>query len=292
MIAKNKAKLSPPGQLMDVGNHCRLHIFRMGEGQPPIILECGSGGISLDWHPLQKEISQLTSVYSYDRAGSGWSEASPHLYTIPQVVKELHCLLSLSGVSKPYVLVGHSLGGLFIQYYARQYPREVAGVILVDSSHPKIYQHLPPEYWKKNRKELIKHWIFSLVGLLPAPNLENMPSDVQQVYAKLLARPSYCRSLISQNKYLNQENLVELFDHAGTFPNIPVTVLTPKTADWLAQITPELPRFWLEAQKELAALSPMGKLFFVESGHSIPDENPGAIMDAVRQMLIEIQKSA
>lgn len=291
MHAKKVGK-APPGQLIDIGNHCRLHIFRMGEGKPPVILECGTGGISLDWFPLQKEISQLTSVYSYDRAGSGWSDASPHSRSIPQVVKELHCLLSLSGVSEPYILVGHSLGGLFIQYYARQYPKEVAGMVLIDSSHPKIYQYLPPQLARKNRKELINRWIYSLVGLLPAPHLENVLPDVQQAYSKLLARPSYWHSLLSQNKHLNKETVVELFDNAGAFPNIPVTVLTPKTANWLAQITPELPELWLEAQKELANLSQTGKLVFVESGHSIPDENPGAIMDAVRQMLIQVQKCA
>jgi pimeloyl-ACP methyl ester carboxylesterase len=283
---------SPPGQLIDIGNHCRLHIFCMGEGEPPVILECGTGGISLDWHPLQKEISRLTNVYSYDRAGSGWSDASPHPRTIPQIVKELHCLLSRLEVSQPYILVGHSLGGLLVQYYARQYPGKVAGIVLVDSSHPKIYQFLPPESARKNRKELIKRWVSSLFGLLPAANLENVPLDVRHVYSKLLARPSYWRSLISQNKYLNKENIAELFDNVGAFPDIPVIVLTPRTADWLSQITPELPRLWLETQKELASLSPTGKLVFVESGHSIPDENPEAIMDAVRQILIEVQKRA
>jgi pimeloyl-ACP methyl ester carboxylesterase len=292
MMAKNKSEFLPPGKLIDMGNHYRLHILRMGEGKPPVILECGSGAISLDWYPLQTEVSQLTSAYAYDRAGSGWSDASPHPYTIPQIVKDLHCLLSLNGVSGPYVLVGHSLGGLFVQYYARQYPKEVAGVILVDSSHPRIYQYLPPELARKERKELRKRWIYSLFHLLPAPHFENVPPDVQRVYAKLLARPSYWRSLISQNKYLNTENIVELFENAGPFPDIPVTVLTPKTTDWLARITPELPRLWLEAQKELANLSPRGQLIFVEGGHSIPDENPAAIIEAIQQMLIEVPKRA
>ena len=126
----------PPGELVDVGGHS-LHINCVGEGSPTVILESGSGATSVDWANIQPEVANTTRVCAYDRAGSGWSEPGPGPGDPQQIAGELHTLLGNAGIDGPYVLVGHSFGGLYVRMYAELYPNEVEGMVLVDSSHPE-----------------------------------------------------------------------------------------------------------------------------------------------------------
>jgi pimeloyl-ACP methyl ester carboxylesterase len=123
----------PPGEMVDVGGY-RLHINCVGQGSPNVILDAGSGGMSAQWVRVQQEVSGTTRVCAYDRAGMGWSEMGPEPRDAKQITGELHTLLTKAGIEGPYVLVGHSFGGLYMQTYAARYPDEVAGVALVDSS--------------------------------------------------------------------------------------------------------------------------------------------------------------
>lgn len=126
----------PPGELVDVGGHS-LHINCVGKGSPTVILESGSGATSVDWANIQPEVANTTRVCAYDRAGSGWSETGPGPGDPQQIAGELHTLLGNAGIDGPYVLVGHSFGGLYVRMYADLYPNEVEGMVLVDSSHPE-----------------------------------------------------------------------------------------------------------------------------------------------------------
>ena len=123
----------PPGEMVDVGNYS-LHINCVGQGSPTVVLDAGSGGFSAQWVRVQREVSDTTRVCAYDRAGMGWSERGPDPRDAKRISSELHTLLGKAGIEGPYVLVGHSYGGLYMQTYAARYPDEVAGVALVDSS--------------------------------------------------------------------------------------------------------------------------------------------------------------
>jgi pimeloyl-ACP methyl ester carboxylesterase len=131
-----------PGEMVDVGGH-RLHINCLGEGSPTVVLEAGGGYTSVEWSAwVQPEVSKHTRVCAYDRAGMGWSEPEPGYTDAEQIARELHSLLREAGEEGPYVLIGHSLGGLYSRVYADRYPEEVAGMVLVDSSHPDQFEHL------------------------------------------------------------------------------------------------------------------------------------------------------
>src|SRR5215216_907289 len=123
----------PPGEMVDVGGYS-LHINCVGQGSPTVVLDAGLGDFSAQWVRVQREVSDTTRVCAYDRAGMGWSEMGPEPRDAKQISSELHTLLSKAGIKGPYVLVGHSFGGMYMQTYAARYPDEVAGVTLVDSS--------------------------------------------------------------------------------------------------------------------------------------------------------------
>jgi pimeloyl-ACP methyl ester carboxylesterase len=136
---KNPESASPPplGKLVNIGGW-RLHLNCTGNSKgkaATVVLESGSGDFSIDWGLVQPEVARFTRVCSYDRAGAGWSELGPRPRTMRQIAYELHTVLQEAGEKGPYVLVGQSLGGLLIRVYASQYPKEVAGMVLVDSTH-------------------------------------------------------------------------------------------------------------------------------------------------------------
>src|SRR5215211_2968265 len=128
----------PPGEMVDVGTHS-LHINCIGQGSPKVILEAANFGMSAHWVRVQQQLAKTTRVCAYDRAGMGWSEPGPEPRDAKQISSELHTLLKGADTGGPYVLVGHSYGGLYARMYAARYPKQVAGVVLVDSSHPEQF---------------------------------------------------------------------------------------------------------------------------------------------------------
>jgi pimeloyl-ACP methyl ester carboxylesterase len=125
----------PPGRLVDIGTH-RLHVFESGGGSATIVLEAGLMSTVLSWRELQGELAKSFRVVSYDRAGLGWSDLGPMPRTAERIVAELHTLLQRAAIPPPYVLVGHSFGGLTMPLFAASFPDEVAGMVLVDPVAP------------------------------------------------------------------------------------------------------------------------------------------------------------
>jgi pimeloyl-ACP methyl ester carboxylesterase len=131
----DRRNFPPPGALVDVGGH-RLHIQCAGAGRPTVVLEAGALAMSALWGNVQPAVAACSRVCSYDRAGLGWSEAGPEPRDARRIAGELRKLLRNAGEPPPYVLVGHSFGGLLVRVYADRYPEEVVGLRLLDPSHP------------------------------------------------------------------------------------------------------------------------------------------------------------
>jgi pimeloyl-ACP methyl ester carboxylesterase len=130
------AKADPmPGQLIDVGGH-RLHLRCTGAGSPTVVLEPGAGEMSSNLGWIAPAVARDTRVCVYDRAGRGWSEPASSAQDGAQIATDLHTLLGRGHVPGPYVLAGHSFGGLYVLTFAARYPDEVAGMVLVDSTAP------------------------------------------------------------------------------------------------------------------------------------------------------------
>ena len=124
----------PTGQMIDIGGR-KLHLHCTGEGSPTVVLIAGGGAFSIDWALVQPKIAEQTRVCSFDRAGLGWSEPGPAEETVEETVTDLHALLRASGEKGPFILVGASIGGIYIQAYQRAFREDVAGLVFSNSAN-------------------------------------------------------------------------------------------------------------------------------------------------------------
>ena len=131
----DERKFPPPGQLIEVGGY-KMHLYCMGAGSPTVILDAANMGTVSTWAWIQPEIAKVTRVCAYDRPDLGWSDLSPQPLDTRQNAKALHTLLSNAGEPGPYLLVGHSFGGLYTRMYAEIYPEEIAGMVFIEGTLP------------------------------------------------------------------------------------------------------------------------------------------------------------
>jgi len=239
---------SPPGEMVNVNGRL-MHINCMGEGGPTVILEAANFGMSAHWVRVQQQLAQTTRVCSYDRAGMGWSERGPEPRDARQISSELHTLLKGADTEGPYVLVGHSYGGLYARMYAARYPKQVAGVVLVDSSHPEQFTHSEEGramYEQTRRMGAFLPWltrlgVIRLTNLYPAhPDLP--PKQRAQIEAFNSSTQQWVTTVEEFGATPQTNAQVRSMGSLGDKP-LAVVSAGKQSSDWL------------EMQDELAALS-------------------------------------
>lgn len=287
----DERKYPPPGRLVDVGGY-RLHLNCTGEGTPTIVMDAGLGGGSLDWSTVQPEVAKFARVCTYDRAGIGWSDAGAEPRTSQQIVKELHTLLGNGGVQAPFVLVGHSLGGINVQLYASQYPNEVAGMVLVDSSHEDQFSRKDvqqiPSFFPLLIKVLTPFGVARIINKVGTP-LPNLPPDIE---AERAAIYSHTRSMyaVADEMSAIPTNAAQLRASPMRLDDKPLIVLTRGMKEATPSSKPEeserTEQVWRELQADLARRSSNGKQIIAEkSGHYIQFYQPDLVIDAIRQVI-------
>ncbi|MBX3084668.1 MAG: alpha/beta hydrolase [Anaerolineae bacterium] len=151
---QDKGKYAPRGQLYNVNGH-QMHMICMGKGSPTVILQAGGLAESTWWYWVQNQLAAFTRVCAFDRPGFGWSEAVDDPRDALTINAELHSLLQQAGIAPPYVMAGHSLGAMWTRVYAKQYPPEIIGIVLVDSAATPASEPFPSqsafEEWKTPR---------------------------------------------------------------------------------------------------------------------------------------------
>ncbi len=143
----DQKKFAPPGEMVGIPG-AEMHVTRSGRGTPHVILEAGIAASSINWRPLQAELGELTTIWSYDRAGFGWSVAEKRSCTLKGITDDLHAMIKALNVPAPYILVGHSFAGYITRAYANRFPDELGGLVLVDPLTPEEWiSPTPTQRW-------------------------------------------------------------------------------------------------------------------------------------------------
>jgi pimeloyl-ACP methyl ester carboxylesterase len=281
-----------PGELVSVGPY-ELHIYCTGSGAPAVILDSGLGDTYISWRKVQPQISQFTRVCSYDRAGLGFSYYSRHSSTSKDFAKELHILLRNAGVPPPYVLVGHSLGGFNVRLYASLYRSEVAGMVLVGSSHPEQQKRFPPALNDMDATWLREQEFFEFTMPFGIPRLLGFCGSDAEIRAVECNFHSV-RESVAELKAISESAAQAAT--TGSLGDIPLVVLShdPNTPQ------PDLPEdlvkptsdAWQQMQDELAKLSTHSTHVIAKnSGHYIQLDRPDLVIEAVRQVVDQTYQS-
>jgi pimeloyl-ACP methyl ester carboxylesterase len=254
----------PKGRLsgwFDIGGR-RLFLRCTGHGSPTVVFE---GGLTTDWYQLQNQLAPFTRVCSYDHPNGprSRSDPAPTPRTARDYVADLHTLLRVAHVPGPYVLAGHSNGGLFTQLYASTHPRRVAGLVLIDAVHPAYHQRrlamlkplVPPEVWQALRRD----------AMTPQHRL----LDPERV-----------------DIWTSEHQTRRSLRHSPLRP-MPLVVLAhghPEDPD--APFVEQDERLWRQLQRELSHLVPGGRLVIAtESSHDIQHQQPELVLDAIRDVV-------
>ncbi|MEL6405304.1 MAG: alpha/beta hydrolase [Chloroflexota bacterium] len=271
-------KQTPPGQLIDVGGH-KLHAVITGErtdNEPAVILESTVGANALDWQKVQPLLTENNLVVSYDRAGYGFSEAGPEPRTPERLAQELHTLLKNADIAPPYILAGHRYGGLFVRKFAELYPDDVAGVLLVDSSHPQAVNELNDPSEIRRLENNVR--IFQPLGLVRFVTRRNYRAQ----FLMEDERAEYVAFMMFDNKAMIPE-VRPIFEdgiHLSDKLDKPLVVLSREEDDILAR-----EREWAEKQRDLLTLSDNAEHLHAESSNSwMVFAEPEAIAKGVQQL--------
>jgi pimeloyl-ACP methyl ester carboxylesterase len=177
-LPQKSQQYPPPGRLIDIGGR-RLHLYCTGKGSPTVILMAGGGAFSIDWALVQPKVAPDTRVCSYDRAGLAWSDPGPSDETVEQTISDLHILLKNGEEQGPYLLVGASVGGIYIQAYQRAFPTEVAGLIFSNSSNRigRLVNGKASLIWEMTEDQIRSTFPLAASDKGPAPTREGDPFD-------------------------------------------------------------------------------------------------------------------
>jgi len=227
-----RALYPSPGKLYSVDGY-QMHLYCTGAGAPTIVLEAGLGNDFRIWDLVQPQLSTLTRVCSYDRAGVGWSDPRPGPRDSNSIADQLHQLLLVAQIKEPVVLMGHSIAGMHLRAYASRYPGEVAGMVLVDPSTPEQLERMPPEMFEMQRQEdrqlawfrpLVTLGIARLLqqcGETPPPGME---AHADWYRADNNCSPAYLPAI--QGELAGIAPSAHEVLHTGPFGNLPILIFS------------------------------------------------------------------
>ncbi|GAA0886452.1 alpha/beta hydrolase [Sphingobacterium siyangense subsp. cladoniae] len=291
-------KINPDGNFAVVENH-RLHYYKKGNGGPTVVFETAFDPAGhLQWYNIQKELPVSYTSISYDRAGILWSERGKNPKSGVKMAEELHLLLEKAGLPKPYILVGHSFGGTLVRFFVNKYPKDVGGVIFVDSQCPDDEKYLSPELFKMVNQGLPSGFLkfANTFGLARLMFKDMFPSGKEYEYQN---------SIMPALLYKSADAVLEEQDQMGSikieaskiksFGTIPLVILTAADDNRYEnvikekKIKMEMINAWNKMQKDFLLLSSDSKQILVpNSGHYINQEQPKAIENAINDMVFKI----
>jgi pimeloyl-ACP methyl ester carboxylesterase len=288
----------PPGKLVKTSRG-DVHLLCQGQGDVTVVLEAAQGDSSLDWMSVQAEVAKFTQVCAYDRPGYGWSSPVREMLTSDKIAENLHQALKSGDIQGPYIFVGHSIGGVYARAFAQRYSENVAGLVFVDSAHENQRFRLPPS--TRRQLSIVKALALVFRALAPfgipralklADRIqgENYPDDVRPAAMARMYQSHFFTAMYNEIKAVELDT--DQANPPADLGDMPLIVLTqggpnPGISE---DAYKQLKKSWNELQQELTQLSTNGQHIVAhESGHYIHHDQPELVIDAIRQVVEEIQ---
>lgn len=263
----------PLDTLVDIGSH-RLFLHCRGSGSPVVVIDTGMGETYENWQPVIESLSQTTRVCAYDRAGYGQSDPGPLPRDSQRAADELVMLLQQAAVQGPYVLVGHSLGGLNMQVLAARHPEQAAGIVLLDP---------PPLAWLAGEgfPELRALFNQEAEAMRSAAEAARAASDPQAQ-----AQADFLQSLASEFEQFFGSTARQAAS-ISSFGALPLTVIGATQPDpHFGASSSAFRQFWNEASERLAEKSTHGRFVLAEgSSHQIQLDAPHLVIAEILQLV-------
>lgn len=291
MTPHDQSESPPLGALYVLADGRRMALVRAGFGSPAVVIEAGAGSFGLDSVGILELCAQRTTCVLYDRAGSGWSDAAPGPRGAKAVVEDLREALALAGISPPYLLVGHSFGGLLVRAFAQMYPAEVVGLVLVDplvegipvpdDIDEQIVAGMLAEI--ERNPAIMREWYPGLYA-----SWEKLPPLVRDPLIARHADPKYAISGVRDMQMAGRV-LADVLD-GPALPDVPVTVLTATQIDPSPGGSDAEKRAFNEVKIAahnafVASLPHAEHRLLPDAGHFVSAERPDLVAAAVFDML-------
>jgi pimeloyl-ACP methyl ester carboxylesterase len=291
--ACDRRRFPPPGRLADIGGRS-LHFVDLGTGSPAVIIVPAVGGNVLDWLAFHRELAKDMRVFVYDRAGFGWSDPPPRgRRTFDGMATELRQGLTGAGIDPPYLLVGHSIGGIIARRFASRYPTEVAGLVLIDSSHEDQARHpMPESFWRHRPSRMLwfafrrRMRILGLRRLAVATGHSQLNAEITRDVPPEFTDAARAINLTARHRRAVVQELMLMARSHGQPPDLgalPLTVLTAANRD----------STWMALQAKLADLSTATThIVAAHGGHYLQRDEPDLVSSAIRDLVARTRKAA
>ncbi|WP_405115493.1 alpha/beta hydrolase [Paenibacillus sp. FSL K6-1217] len=286
-----------PGKLVDAGGY-KLHIRQQGSGAATIIMEAGSGETSLSWRDIPDQLAEAATVVTYDRAGYAWSEQADTERTGANIVRELHTALQNAGLPGPYLMVGHSLGGMYARLFTQTYPEEVTGLVLIDARPENDDRETKPileaEHYAGNPSAsmltLLKR--SGVLRLFQDQLLEGLVAKQDRAqFINVISTPAYFAAKDQEAELASTTEDAIRGQHFGTLPVKIIARGLPQdyTAFGMSEEAGRrLEDIWQAGQRGMLSLSSDSELIVAgKSGHMVIHDQPELVVKAILSVLEE-----
>jgi len=277
----------PIGTRVDIGDRS-LHIVCMGQGPHTVVMESGVATAFYEWWLVQSALKNELRTCSYDRAGFGWSDPTPSR-SVAGYVDDLHELLRRNGEKPPFILVGHSMGGPFVERYYWRYPSEVAGLILVDPANAEAGFTAIPEYkqaaatQRAKRTKEMEAWREK--NAWPKQTFPSqLPSDLRSRLVEASASRNWWEARFAEGSLPDLEISTTPEQRKIRVPLVIIGAKSRNPSGWSDEMTDRFRKHMREEQDEIASRSPDAVRIEVDTGHDVPMEAPGVIVKQIQLM--------